>query len=88
MAGAIFALADSAFAAAANAHGTLAVALNVNISFVKPGNCDTLTADAVEVSLGRKTGTYTITITNDAGKTVAIFQGMVFRVGDPIDFGQ
>ncbi len=33
--GAIFTLADFAFAVACNSHGTVAVALNVNISFVK-----------------------------------------------------
>ena len=35
--GAIFTLADFAFAAASNSHGTVAVAVNVNISFLKAG---------------------------------------------------
>ena len=33
--GALFTLADIAFAAGSNAHGTIAVAINANISFVK-----------------------------------------------------
>jgi len=33
--GAIFGLADLVFAAASNSHGNLALALNVNISFIK-----------------------------------------------------
>ena len=33
--GAIFTLADLAFAAACNSHGTVAVAINVNITFMK-----------------------------------------------------
>ena len=35
--GAIFTLADFAFAAASNSHGTVAVAMNVSISFMKAG---------------------------------------------------
>src|SRR5512144_2022568 len=35
--GAIFTLADYAFAAASNSHGTVAVAINVSITFMKAG---------------------------------------------------
>ena len=35
--GAIFTLADFAFAAASNSHGTVAVAINVSITFMKAG---------------------------------------------------
>src|SRR5512136_2251633 len=49
--GAIFTLADLAFAAACNSHGTVAVAINVSITFIKAtGAGATLTADAKEVS--------------------------------------
>ena len=84
--GAIFALADLAFAAASNAHGTVAVALNADICFVKPGGPGTLTATAREVALGNKVGTYAIDVTDDAGETVAVFQGMVYRKRDQIDW--
>jgi acyl-CoA thioesterase len=82
--GAIFALADVAFAAASNAHGTVAVALNANISFLKAAVAGTLTAEASEVSLGKKIATYAIRITDDDGDAVATFQGMVYRKGEPI----
>jgi acyl-CoA thioesterase len=78
--GAIFTLADFAFAVACNSHGTVAVALNVNISFVKaafPGM--TLFAEAKEVSVSPKIGTYDIRITNEKGDLIATFQGMAYR---------
>jgi acyl-CoA thioesterase len=81
---AIFALADFAFAASSNAHGTVAVALNANICFVKAGGRETLTAEATEVSCGKRTGTYAITIRNEAGETIAVFQGMVYRKQEPL----
>ena len=42
--GAIFTLADLTFAAASNAYGTVVVAINANISFVKAAAGKTLTA--------------------------------------------
>ncbi len=82
--GAIFALADYVFSAASNAHGTLAVALHVDISYVRPGGTGVLTAEAVEVNLGRTTGNYSVTVRNEDGKVVALFQGLVYRNGDPL----
>jgi len=83
---AIFALADVAFQAAANAYGTLAVALNVSITFVRPGGKGVLTARAGEVSAGKTTANYDITVANEEGKTVALFRGLVYRKGDPLPF--
>ena len=85
--GAIFALADFAFAAAANAHGTVALAMNATISFTKPGIEGDLTAEAEEIALGRRTGTYRVTVRDEDGDTVAAFQGGVFRLGEelPVD---
>ena len=77
--GAIFTLADFAFAAASNSHGTVAVAINANISFVKAATGGTLTAEAKEVSINPKIATYTVQVTDDAGDLVASFQGMVYR---------
>ena len=51
--GAIFALIDEAFAAAANSHGTMALALNMNVTFIKPPQIDSiLIAEAKEESRG------------------------------------
>ena len=78
--GAIFTLADFAFAAACNSHGTVAVALNVNISFVKAGMPGTtLYATAREVSVSPKIGTYEIDVTNGGGELIATFQGLAYR---------
>lgn len=85
MGGAIFTLADFAFAAASNSHGTVAVAVNANISFnkaVPPSG--TLWAEAKENSKNFKLGTYTVEVRDDAGDLVALFQGMVYRKKDPL----
>ncbi|MGD9608803.1 MAG: PaaI family thioesterase [Desulfovibrionaceae bacterium] len=81
--GAIFSLADLALAVAANSHGRLALAVSSSISYVKPGTGKTLYAEAREVSLGSKMGTYAITITNDGGVAVAAGQCTVYRKDMP-----
>ena len=77
--GAIFTLADLTFAAASNAYGNVAVAINANISFVKAATGKTLIAEAKETSINPKISTYTVNITDDKGDLVAIFQGMGYR---------
>jgi acyl-CoA thioesterase len=77
--GAIFSLADFAFAVASNSHGTLAMAINVSISFVKAVTGGTLYAEAKEQTRNPKLASYSVQITDDAGAVVAIFQGMVYR---------
>src|SRR6266496_2124669 len=47
--GAIFTLADLAFAAACNSNGTVAVALDVAVTFVRPGLRGRLEAEARQV---------------------------------------
>ena len=82
--GAIFTLADFAFAAASNSHGTIAVAINVNISFLKAAKTGVLWAEAKEVSKNFKLGSYTVEVKDDAGDLVAIFQGMAYRKKDAL----
>ena len=78
--GVTFSLADSAFAFASNAHGRVAVALDTVMSFPNPVNVgDVLTAKATEQKIGRSTGIYDITVTNQNGKKVGLFRGTVFR---------
>jgi acyl-CoA thioesterase len=85
--GALFTLADLAFAAAVNSHGTVAVALNVNISFLRPAfSNDTLWAEARENSLSSKVGSYTVEIRNQRDELVALFQGTAYRKTDPLPF--
>ena len=83
--GAIFTLADLAFAAAANSHGTVAVAINVSISYLKAAlEGGVLTAEAREITRNAKLGHYTVHVTDEASEVVAIFQGIVYRKRDPL----
>jgi acyl-CoA thioesterase len=85
--GALFTMADFAFAVASNSHGTLAVAATAHISFLRAVTEGTLTAEAREVGVGRKLGTYTVEIKNDQGELVALFSGTAYRIGTPLASG-
>jgi acyl-CoA thioesterase len=77
--GAIFALADCAFAEAANSGDKVAVAVQVSINFLKPtAEGDMLTAEAVRVSEGKTFGLYNITVRKE-DKTVAVFSGLAYK---------
>ena len=77
---AIFALADLAFAVAANSYGPPAMAINVHISYFKGAAAGTtLTAEATPISMSRRLGTFAVCVTDEEGDTVAIFQGMAYR---------
>lgn len=82
--GAIFTLADFAFAAASNSHGRIAMGISTSVNFVKAAVKGNLFATAVENSLNQKLGSYTVTVTDDDGSTIAIFQGMVYRKKEPL----
>ncbi len=82
--GALFTLADFAFAAAANSYGRVAVAINVSITFMKAVTAGTLWAEAREVSKNFKLGSYTVEIKDDAGELVALFQGLAYRKEDKL----
>lgn len=81
---AVFTLADFAFAAASNAHGTLSVGINVSISFIKAVKSGVLTAEAKETSRNAKLATYDIPVRDESGDLVASFHGMVYRKKDTI----
>ena len=82
--GAIFTLADFAFAVASNSHGTLAMGINTSVNFVKAAIKGTLYAEAVEQAKGPKLASYSVMVTDDVGDVVAIFQGMVYRKKESI----
>ena len=82
--GAIFTLADFAFAAASNSHGTVAVAINVSITFMKAGKTGTLWAEAKEISRNFKLGSYTVEVKDDQGEMVALFQGLAYRKSEKL----
>jgi acyl-CoA thioesterase len=79
--GAIFSLADFAFAGACNAHGEPAVALTVTIQFhAAPQVGRRLVAEARETRQGRSAGFYAMTVTDEAdGSLVATCQAVSLR---------
>jgi acyl-CoA thioesterase len=60
--GALFTLADFAFAAAANADGKVTIGINANITYSKPAKGKTLLAKAMETSSSRSLCNYTVDI--------------------------
>ena len=82
--GAIFTLADFAFAVASNSHGVLSMGINTSISFVKAATAGTLYAEATELARNPKLASYSVIVTDDAHEVVAIFQGMVYRKKESI----
>ena len=77
--GALFSLADCAFAEAANYGENVAVAVQVSINFLKPAfEGDTLKAEAIRVSDGKKLGLYHVTISKQ-DKKIAFFSGLAFK---------
>jgi acyl-CoA thioesterase len=83
--GAIFTLADLTFAAACNSHGTVAVAINVNITFMKAATTGTLWAEAREISKNFKIGTYAVEVRDDEGDLIAQFQGLAYRKKEKVE---
>jgi acyl-CoA thioesterase len=83
--GAIFTLADLAFAAACNSYGTVAVAINASITYMKAASGGVLTAVAEETACNPRLGTYRMTVTDEAGELVAIFQGLAYRKKDRLE---
>jgi acyl-CoA thioesterase len=77
--GAIFTLADLAFAAACNSHGTVAVALDVSVTYVRGATRGLLTAEAREVFLSRKVSVCEVAVTGADGAVVALFRGTAYR---------
>ncbi len=85
--GALFALIDEAFETASNSHGTLAVALNMNVTFFAPATPGSvLSAEAIEISLTRKTATYEIKVRDEHDTLIAACQALVYRKGNPLPF--
>ena len=77
--GAIFSLADYAFALACNYGDNVAVAVQVDIKFLRPTvEGDTLTAEATRVSDGKTTGLYQVMVRKE-DKTIAAFSGLAFK---------
>lgn len=84
--GMIFALADVAFAAASNSHGTTAVSLAMDIQYLSAGRPgQRLVAEATEEDLTRRTALYRITVSEDgSGRKLAVLHARVYRMEQPV----
>jgi acyl-CoA thioesterase len=80
--GALFTLADFAFAAASNSHGRVAVATNASIQFIKAVSSGRITAHASELNLGKNVAHYSVDIQDETGTLIARFSGTAFRKGE------
>ena len=77
--GVLFTLADLAFAAATNSHGTLTVTSTANITFVRGANAGIVTAEAHELVNSRHLPFCEVRVTDDAGNLLAIFTASGYR---------
>lgn len=85
--GAVYALIDEAFETVSQTDGTIAVALNVNVTYVaSPVPGTRLRAEARAVSRTRKTAGYDIRVTGGEGGLIATCQALAYRTGKPIPF--
>ena len=86
---ALFALIDEAFQAAVNSHGTVAVALNLSLTFHQaPAMGERLVAEAREIHTSRRTATCHIQVTDSRGGLVASCLALAYRKNQPLPFGQ
>jgi len=85
--GALFALIDEAFESASNSHGTVAVALNMNITYISPPTLRSrLIAEAREFSRTQRTAVYDIKLFDDQRNLIASCEALVYRKGTPLPF--
>ena len=85
--GAIYSLIDEAFETSCQTHGTVAVALNISVSYTaspKPGA--RLTAESKEITRSKKIAHYDISVTDQDGNLIATAKTIAYRTGKPIPF--
>lgn len=86
--GAIFSLIDEAFEISSNSHEYAAVALNINVTYMKPPKKNTLlTAESKEINRTRRTASYHITVKDDQN-LIAVCQALVYITDKAIPFLQ
>jgi acyl-CoA thioesterase len=74
--GAIFTLADYAFAAAANSNGLITVGINATIAYYKVPTGKVITAEARKIAGQNKICGYNVDILDEDGEIIARFTGM------------
>jgi len=85
--GAIFSLIDEAFEVSCNAHGTVAVALSMTITYHRAADQKSrLRAESVEIHRSAKTGTYEIKVTNEHSDLIASCTALAYRKKERLPF--
>ena len=85
--GALYALIDEAFETAGQTHGTIAVAMSVNVTYmVSPDPGARLRAEASEIKRTKRTAAYDIRVFDEDRRLLATCQALAFRTGKPIPF--
>lgn len=85
--GAIFSLIDEAFELSCNAHGTVAVALSMSVTFHNPpAPGAVLTAESQEIHRSRKTASYEIKVRDGKHLLIASCQALAYRKENPLPF--
>lgn len=84
--GAIFTLADLAFAAATNSHARLTLSISSTINFFRAESSGFLYAEAREVFSHKRLANCEVKITNEAGELVATFNGNGYRKDTELPF--
>ena len=82
--GAVFTLADFAFAAASNSRGNVALAIEAHVTFLRAVRSGVLHAEAKEEGGSRRLSTCTVRVTDEKGELVALFTGTAYRKDDPL----
>lgn len=88
--GAVFSLLDEAFQIACNAHGSVALALQLSIYYLAPADPGArLIAEARETNATRKTALYDAEVYQEAdAKRIARGQALAYRKGVPLPFAE
>lgn len=85
--GVVFALLDEAFQVSCNSHGTVAVALNVNVTYHRPAVAGRrLRAESREIHITKRTATYEIRVHDEEGLLIASSQALAYRKGERLPF--
>ena len=84
--GAIFTLADFAFAAAVNAYGNFAVSVETSIRYFKGVGGGTLFAEARVVNGHAKLATFEVRVTNEKEELIALFTATAYRKNTSLPF--
>lgn len=83
--GVLFLLADTAFAYACNGRDIATVGQSATMAFLSPGRSgERITADAREIAVVGRSGSYQVVVSGDDGRVIATFQGVSRATGGSV----